>query len=78
MNKVRKMIAVGMLGLMLGASMSMFTASPVGARAALYCDNQVRNEEAKAQRDFAKGKISQYEYDNLMAEAAYHREIWGC
>lgn len=78
MSKFRKIMAVGLLGLMLGASMSFFTAAPAGARTSLYCSNQVSNEEAKAQRDYDKGKITQNEYDNLMAEIAYHRTLWGC
>ena len=77
MKTIRKVLAVGMCGIVLGAGMSVFSASPATARY-YTCDQQVKNMEKSAAKDYKKGKLSAEDYAKVQAEIAYHRELWGC
>lgn len=76
--KVRKLIAIGCCGIMLGGVASVFVAGPATARFASRCDQIVDAQEAQAAKDLKRGRISQERYDELMASFAQHRVLFGC
>lgn len=78
MGKARKIVAIGTCGLVLGGIMSTFGASTATGRAYSTCDQRAVKIEKQAARDFAKGKLSQADYDKVMQEVALHKELWGC
>ncbi|MCW2961999.1 MAG: hypothetical protein JWM25_1715 [Thermoleophilia bacterium] len=78
MKKMRKIIAVGCCGLVLGGIASVFVASPATARIYARCDQQVDIMEADAAKQFKRGKLTQAQYDSVMASLAAHRVAWGC
>lgn len=77
MKTIRKMAAIGACGIVLGAGMSVFSASPATARY-YTCDQQVASMEKSAAKDYKKGKLSLADYEKVQAEIAYHRQLWGC
>lgn len=76
--KVRKIIAVGCCGIMLGGIASVFVAGPASARISSRCDQILDDQEAQAARDLKRGRITQARYDQLMAQFAEHRALFGC
>lgn len=76
--KFRRMIAIGFCGIMLGTTMSMFSASPAAGRIYARCDQKVDSMEKQAARDYAKGKLSAEDYAKVQSEIDYHRTTWGC
>ena len=78
MGKFKKFIALCSLGIMLGATASVFTASPADARRFRHCDSPVDSMESKAVHDHDKGKMSDSDFEKVMAEVAFHRDLWGC
>lgn len=78
MIKIRRYIALGFCGLMLGGVMASFSAAPATARIYRQCDKKVEKMEEQAARDYEKGKLSADDYAKVMAEVAYHRVLWGC
>lgn len=78
MKTIRRTIAIGMCGIMMGAVMSAVGASPATGRAYLRCDQKIATMEKQAARDYAKGKLTAEQFANVQAEIAYHRQLWGC
>lgn len=78
MKTIRKTIAIGLCGIMLGATMSIVGASPATARAYARCDQKIENMEKQAAKDYKKGKLSAEEYEKVQDEIAFHRTLWGC
>lgn len=78
MSRIRKLIAIAACGVMIGALMSVFAAAPATGKAYARCDKKIETMEKQAAKDYARGKLSADEYANVMAEIAYHRELWGC
>ena len=78
MKNVRKIAAIGMCGLVLGSAVSVLTASPATGRMVARCDTRISEMEASAARLYAKGKITQAQYEQTMAQIAAHRASWGC
>lgn len=78
MRKVRKIAAIGMCGLVLGGTMSVLAAPGAEGRIYSTCDQRIDNMETQAAKDYKKGKITQAQYENVLAEVAYHRTLWGC
>lgn len=76
--KVRKIIAVGCCGVVLGGIASVFVASPATARLASRCDQILDTQEAQAAKDLKQKRITQARYDQLMAQFAQHRALFGC
>ena len=78
MKNVRKWVAVGCCGAIIGVSMSVFSASPATAKAYARCSQEVETMEKQAAKDYKKGKLSAAQYAKVQAEIAYHRQLWGC
>jgi hypothetical protein len=78
MKTIRRGIAIGVCGAIIGVTMSIVTASPVTAKAYARCDTKIANMEKQAAKDFSKGKLSAADYAKVQAEIAYHRKLWGC
>lgn len=78
MKAARKIVAIGMCGVMLGGIGSVMLAPSAGARVYSSCDSKIERMEAQSARDYAKGKLSAEDYERVQAEIAYHRELWGC
>ncbi len=78
MKTIRRITAIGLCGIMLGTTMSIFAAAPAEGRRYSMCDKKIESMERQAAKDYAKGKLSAGDYDNVMAEIAFHRELWGC
>lgn len=78
MMVIRRTLTIAMCGVLLGGLASVMVASPASGRSYFRCDKKIDNMERQAAKDYAKGKLSADEYDNVMAEIAYHRELWGC
>ncbi|MCW2922752.1 MAG: hypothetical protein JWM98_156 [Thermoleophilia bacterium] len=78
MRKVRKIAAIGMCGLVLGGTMSVLAAPGAEGRIYSTCDQRIDNMETQAAKDYKKGKITKAQYDAVLAEVAYHRQLWGC
>lgn len=77
MKATRKLIAIGMCGIMLGGVSSVMTASTASAR--MYnCDQRVENREKNAANDHRSGKITSAEYLQVQDDIASQRERWGC
>jgi hypothetical protein len=77
MKRIRMTAAILACGLVIGGVASVSTA-PTASAGVYWCSNKVDNMEKQSARDYAKGKITAEEYDNLQQEIAYHRELWGC
>lgn len=77
MKTVRKFLAIGMAGLVLGGAMSVVAAPSAGART-YWCDQRIESMEKKSAQDYKKGKITDEEYAKIQDEIAYHKELWGC
>lgn len=76
---MRKLIAIGCCGLVLGGAFSVFGATTAAsARAYATCDQQVEKAEQQAAKDYKKGKITKAQYDAAMQDIADHRQNWGC
>lgn len=75
---VRKIIAIGCAGAMLGAGASIFAAAPASALLYARCDQQLDSLEAAAAAQYKKHKITEAQYAAIMAEIAQHRLDWGC
>ena len=75
---IRKVMAIGCAGMVLGATASMFVASPASGLAYARCDSQLTSIEKSATTYYNSGKITKAQYDAIMAEAAAHRLAWGC
>ena len=78
MKTVRRIIAVGICGAVIGASMSVMGAAPATAKLYSGCDKKISAMEKQAAKDYARGKLTAAEYANVQAEIAYHRQLWGC
>ena len=78
MKTLRRITAIGLCGIMLGTTASIVFAPTAQSRAYARCDKKVANMERQAAKDYAKGKLSAEDYDKVMSEIAYHRELWGC
>ena len=78
MKTLRRITAIGLCGIMLGTTMSVFMAAPADGRLYRTCDKKIENMERQAAKDYAKGKLSADDFDKVMSEIAYHRELWGC
>jgi hypothetical protein len=78
MKQLRRMLILATCGLVLGATMSLFSAAPATARLYAKCDKKIEVMEKQAAKDYEKGKLSADDYAKVQAEIAYHRELWGC
>lgn len=78
MKTIRKTIAIGMCGIMLGGVMSVMSASPATAKIYRNCDQTIDNIGKQAARDYGKGKLSADGYAKAQSEIASHRQLWGC
>lgn len=78
MKAARRIIAIGAVGVVIGTTMSMFTAAPATARLYAHCDQKIATMEKQASKDYDKGKLSAEDYDKVQQEIALHRELWGC
>lgn len=78
MKIIRKTIALGLCGVILGGTMSVFGASPATARIYRNCDKKIDAMERQAAKDYDKGRLSAEDYAKVQAEIAFHRELWGC
>jgi hypothetical protein len=78
MKTIRKTIAIGLCGLIIGGTMSFMGAAPATARIYRNCDQKVDAMEKQAAKDYKKGKLSAEDYAKVQAEIAFHRELWGC
>ncbi len=78
MKAVRKIIAVGACGIILGAGMSVFGAAPATARLYAGCDKKIEQMEKQAAKDYQRGKLSAADYEKVQAEIDFHRTLWGC
>lgn len=78
MKQMRRIVALGACGIMLGATASMFSAGPATARIYAKCDQKIVQMEKQAAKAYAKGKLTDAEYANIQAEIAFHRQLWGC
>jgi hypothetical protein len=78
MEQFRRITAIMFCGIILGATMSVFTASPATARYLAKCDHLVENMERQAAHQFAKGNMSKAEFFAVQAEIADSRHEWGC
>jgi hypothetical protein len=76
--KMRKIIAVGCCGIVLGGIGSVFMAAPSTAAFSSRCDRVLDDQEAQAAKDLKKHRITQERYDELMAQFAQHRLLFGC
>ena len=76
--KLRRIIAVGCCGIMMGGIASVFVAGPATARISSRCDQIVDAQEAQAAKDLKRGRSTQARYDQLMAQFAEHRALFGC
>ena len=78
MKTIRRTIAIGMCGIMIGETMSIVGAAPATGRAYAGCDSKIAIMEKQAAKDYKKGKLTAQQYANVQAEIAYHRQLWGC
>ena len=78
MKKFRYFMALASCGIIIGVGFSVFSAAPASARLMARCDQKIETMEKQAAKAYAKGKMSQADYDKTMAEIAYHRQLWGC
>lgn len=76
--KIRKLIAVGTCGLVMGGVMSVFTTAPATARIYRTCDSKVATMERQAAKDYQKGVLSEEDYLKVQSEIDYHKNLWGC
>lgn len=77
MKVSRKVIAIGMCGIVLGITGSVMSVPTASAR--FYsCDQRIENMEKSSAKDYKKGKLSAEDYAKVQAEIAYHRVLWGC
>ena len=76
---IRKIIAIGCAGTVLGATASMIVAGPASALITYpRCDAQLTQQAKDATRLYNSGAITKAAYDRAMAENAAHRIAWGC
>jgi hypothetical protein len=75
---VRKIIAIGCAGAVLGTGASVFMASPASALIYARCDQQLSQLEAAAAAQYKKHKLTDAQYAAILAEIAQHRLDWGC
>ena len=75
---LRKVIAVGVTGAVIGGTASVFMASPASGRIYARCDQQLTSLEKAAATQYKKGKLTKAQYDAILAEIAGHRSDWGC
>jgi hypothetical protein len=78
MKQFRRITAIMFCGVMLGAMMSVFTASPATARYLAKCDHLVEVMERQAAHHYAKGTMSKAEFFQAQSEIAASRHSWGC
>ena len=79
-QRLRKFAAIGAMGIMLGATGSVFLGAGT-ANARLIrggCDQIADSAENSYARMLKKGQITQDQYDQLMASVAAHRAQYGC
>lgn len=78
MKTVKRMIAIGSCGLVLGVGASVFGTAPATARFHYGCDKKIDKMEQSAAKDYAKGKMSAKDYAKAMDGVNYLRTLWGC
>lgn len=77
---LRKLAAIGAIGIMLGATGSIFLGAGT-ANARLIrggCDQIADQAEAQYAKMLRKGQITQAQFDQLMATVAQHRAQYDC
>jgi hypothetical protein len=75
---IRKIVAIGCAGAVIGAGASVFMASPASALIYARCDQQLDTLEAQAAAQYKKHKLTDAQYAAIQAEIAQHRQAWGC
>lgn len=78
MKTIRKALAIGMCGIIVGGSMSVMGATPATAKIYRNCDKKIEQMEKQAAKDYQKGKLSAADYAKVQAEIAFHKQLWGC
>lgn len=79
-QRLRKLAAIGAMGIMLGATGSIFLGAGT-ANARLIrggCDQIADHAETRYAKRLKKHRISQAQYDHLMASVAAHRAQYDC
>ncbi len=77
MKAFRRITTLAICGVLLGSTMSIMGAAPATARFSS-CDQKIASMEKWAAKQYDHGKLSTEEYENIQAEIAAHRQIWGC
>ena len=75
---LRKIVAIGLVGAVIGGGASVFMAAPASALMYARCDQQLDALEAQAAAQYKKGKLSNAQYQAILADIAAHRVAWGC
>lgn len=78
MKTLKKLIAIGTCGIVIGVGLSVMGTAPATARIYAGCDKKITNMENQAAKAYAKGRLSADDYARIQAEIAYHRQLWGC
>ena len=75
---IRKVMAIGCAGMVLGAGASVFVASPASALAYARCDAQATQAEKDLLKQFQSGMMTQAQYDYAWANLQARRIQMGC
>ncbi|MCW2972412.1 MAG: hypothetical protein JWN72_685 [Thermoleophilia bacterium] len=77
-KSLRKIIAIGLVGAVVGGGASVFMAAPASALMYARCDQQLDALEAQAAAQYKKHKLTDAQYKAVLADIAAHRVAWGC
>lgn len=75
---MRRLVAIGTCGLVMGGVMSVFAAPQATGRIMARCDQRIGQLESEAAREHHEGKRTTAQYEAALERIAAKQQEWGC